>query len=120
MSVAVSFDQVNIVFGDDPKAALTLMDEGKSREDIQSECGQILGVHNCSLDVNEGEILVLMGLSGSGKSTLLRSVNGLNKVVRGSVNVNTGDGMVDVASASKAQLKQIRRSRVAMVFLGPV
>lgn len=116
MSVAVSFDQVNIVFGDDPKAALTLMDEGKSREDIQSECGQILGVHNCSLDVNEGEILVLMGLSGSGKSTLLRSVNGLNKVVRGSVNVNTGDGMVDVANASKAQLKQIRRSRVAMVF----
>jgi glycine betaine/proline transport system ATP-binding protein len=116
MSVAVSFDQVNIVFGDDPKAALALMDEGKSREDIQSECGQILGVHNCSLDVNEGEILVLMGLSGSGKSTLLRSVNGLNKVVRGSVNVNTGDGMVDVANASKAQLKQIRRSRVAMVF----
>jgi glycine betaine/proline transport system ATP-binding protein len=57
-----------------------------------------------------------MGLSGSGKSTLLRSVNGLNKVVRGSVNVNTGDGMVDVANASKAQLKQIRRSRVAMVF----
>ena len=116
MSVAVSFDQVNIVFGNDPDAALPLMDEGKSREDIQSECGQILGVHNCSLDVNEGEILVLMGLSGSGKSTLLRSVNGLNKVVRGSVNVNTGDGMVDVASASKAQLKQIRRSRVAMVF----
>lgn len=116
MSIAVSFDQVNIVFGDEPKAALTLMDEGKSREDIQSECGQILGVHNCSLDVNEGEILVLMGLSGSGKSTLLRSVNGLNKVVRGSVNVNTGDGMVDVANASKAQLKQIRRSRVAMVF----
>ncbi|MEP3196553.1 MAG: choline ABC transporter ATP-binding protein [Lentilitoribacter sp.] len=116
MSVAVSFNQVNIVFGDDPNSALPLMDEGKSREDIQSECGQILGVHNCSLDVNEGEILVLMGLSGSGKSTLLRSVNGLNKVVRGSVNVNTGDGMVDVASASKAQLKQIRRSRVAMVF----
>ncbi len=116
MSVAVSFDNVNIVFGNDPDAALPLMDEGKSREDIQAECGQILGVHNCSLDVNEGEILVLMGLSGSGKSTLLRSVNGLNKVVRGSVNVNTGDGMVDVASASKAQLKKIRRSRVAMVF----
>lgn len=116
MSIAVSFDQVNIVFGNDPDAALPLMDEGKSREDIQSECGQILGVHNCSLDVNEGEILVLMGLSGSGKSTLLRSVNGLNKVVRGAVNVNTGDGMVDVAGASKTQLKQIRRSRVAMVF----
>ena len=61
MSVAVSFDNVNIVFGNDPDAALPLMDEGKSREDIQAECGQILGVHNCSLDVNEGEILELMG-----------------------------------------------------------
>lgn len=116
MTVAVSFDQVNIVFGDKPQKALPLMDEGKSRSDIQTETGQILGVHNCSLDVNEGEILVLMGLSGSGKSTLLRAVNGLNKVVRGAVRVNTGDGMVDVASASKQQLKQIRRSRVAMVF----
>ncbi|MEM8839915.1 MAG: choline ABC transporter ATP-binding protein [Pseudomonadota bacterium] len=116
MTVAVSFNEVNIVFGDDPKNALTMMDEGKSRGEIQSATGQVLGVHNCSIDVPEGEILVLMGLSGSGKSTLLRAVNGLNTVVRGSVMVNTGSGMVDVASATKAQLRSIRRSRVAMVF----
>jgi glycine betaine/proline transport system ATP-binding protein len=116
MSVAVSFNDVNIVFGDDQKSALPLMDQDKTREDIQNSTGQILGVHNCTFDVNEGEILVLMGLSGSGKSTLLRSVNGLNTVIRGSVNVNTGQGMVDVATASSQQLKQIRRSRVAMVF----
>jgi glycine betaine/proline transport system ATP-binding protein len=52
----------------------------------------VLGVHDCTLDVAEGEILVLMGLSGSGKSTLLRAVNGLNPVVRGAVHVSDGTG----------------------------
>jgi glycine betaine/proline transport system ATP-binding protein len=52
------------------------MDEGLPRSEIQTRTGQVLGVHDCTLDVAEGEILVLMGLSGSGKSTLLRAVNG--------------------------------------------
>jgi glycine betaine/proline transport system ATP-binding protein len=67
---AVLFDRVSIVFGDRPTAALPAMDAGRSRGEVQRETGQILGVHDCSLEVAEGEILVLMGLSGSGKSTL--------------------------------------------------
>ena len=82
MAIAVDFDNVNIVFGDKPERALPMMDEMKDRTEIQAATGQVLGVHNCSLTVAEGEILVLMGLSGSGKSTLLRAVNGLNPVVR--------------------------------------
>ena len=113
---AVEFDNVSIVFGDRPETALPLMDEGMSRGDIQSRTGQVLGVHDCSLDVAEGEILVLMGLSGSGKSTLLRAVNGLNPVVRGCVRVSDGSGLVDVTHASSDRLRQIRLSRVAMVF----
>ena len=70
--LAVRFDNVSIVFGDMPDRALPLMDAGQHRAEIQQATGQVLGVHNCSLDVAEGEILVLMGLSGSGKSTLLR------------------------------------------------
>ncbi|MEO1239611.1 MAG: ATP-binding cassette domain-containing protein, partial [Pseudomonadota bacterium] len=80
---AVRFDNVSIVFGGSPETALPLMDEGQDRAEIQKATGQVLGVHDCSLDVAAGEILVLMGLSGSGKSTLLRAVNGLNPVVRG-------------------------------------
>ena len=112
----VNFDTVNIVFGKTPQKALSMMDDGKSREEIQEETGQILGVHNCSIDVKEGEIVVLMGLSGSGKSTLLRAVNGLNPVVRGSVKVASGDALVDVTNASADVLRQIRTERVAMVF----
>lgn len=113
---AVEFDRVSIVFGDAPDRALPLMDRGLSRSEIQAETGQVLGVHDCSLTVATGEILVLMGLSGSGKSTLLRGVNALNPVVRGEVRVNDGDRMVSVTHAGPAQLRQIRASRVAMVF----
>jgi glycine betaine/proline transport system ATP-binding protein len=113
---AVVFDAVNIVFGEHPDRALPLMDEGKTRGEINAACGQVLGVHDCSLTVEEGEILVLMGLSGSGKSTLLRAVNGLNPVCRGDVRVKTPGGMVSVTKADAATLRGIRQHSVAMVF----
>ena len=83
---------------------------------MQTQTGQVLGVHDCSLTVAEGEILVLMGLSGSGKSTLLRGVNALNPVVRGEVRVNDGTGMVSVTKADAETLRKLRLSRIAMVF----
>jgi len=113
---AVVFDRVSIVFGDHPDRALPLMDKGLSRAEIQDQTGQILGVHDCSLTLGEGEILVLMGLSGSGKSTLLRGVNALNPVVRGEVRVLDGDKMVSVTNADKDALRHLRLNRIAMVF----
>ncbi len=116
MSSAVMIDNVSIVFGDAPAKALPLMDAGKDRGAIQAETDQVLGVHNCTLDVAEGEILVLMGLSGSGKSTLLRAVNGLNPVARGAVTIFDGAWQCDVTHASKSDLQRVRRECVAMVF----
>ena len=116
MTVAVEFDRVSIVFGERPEAALPLMDEGRSRAEVQEATGQVLGVHDCSLTVETGEILVLMGLSGSGKSTLLRAVNGLNKVIRGRVIVHDGSWSCDTAACSADDLLKVRRECVAMVF----
>ncbi len=113
---AVEFDKVNIVFGDNPKSALPLMDAGQDRGTIQASTSQILGVHDCSLSVGNGEILVLMGLSGSGKSTLLRAVNGLNPVCRGEVRVADGDKMTSVTHADADTLRRLRLSHIAMVF----
>ncbi|MEM9522536.1 MAG: choline ABC transporter ATP-binding protein [Pseudomonadota bacterium] len=113
---AIVFDHVCIVFGDNPGAALPLMDQGRSRAEVQNATGQVLGVHDCHLEVQEGEILVLMGLSGSGKSTLLRAVNALNPVVRGAVHVSDGRTMIDVTHADAAVLRRMRLTRIAMVF----
>ena len=113
---AVEFDRVSIVFGDNPERALPLMDQGQTRAEVQTRTGQVLGVHDCSLSVAEGEILVLMGLSGSGKSTLLRGVNALNPVVRGEVRVSDGGKMVSVTKADPETLRKLRLSKIAMVF----
>lgn len=114
--IAVAFDNVSIVFGDRPDSALPLMDAGKERGEIHAATGQVLGVHNCSLEVRKGEILVLMGLSGSGKSTLLRAVNGLNPVIRGEVRIYDNGWECAVGSASADDLRRVRRECVSMVF----
>ena len=112
----VSFQNVSIVFGRDAETALPLIDAGASREEIRDKTGATLGVANASLDVEAGEIAVLMGLSGSGKSTLIRAVNGLAPVTRGRVVVDTGNAAVDPRDCGSSRLRQLRRREVAMVF----
>jgi glycine betaine/proline transport system ATP-binding protein len=113
---AVRFENVDVIFGPSPKLALELLDKGEGRDAIQERTGNLVGVHDASLFVNEGEILVLMGLSGSGKSSLLRCINGLNTVSRGRVLVHDGTTDIDVASCDADTLRRLRQNRVSMVF----
>ncbi|MEK1931950.1 MAG: ATP-binding cassette domain-containing protein, partial [Pararhizobium sp.] len=113
---AVRFENVDVIFGQRSKEALSLLDAGEGRDSILDKTGSLVAVHDASLYVNEGEILVLMGLSGSGKSSLLRCVNGLNQVSRGHVMVATKKGEVDVANCSEETLRDLRRNRISMVF----
>lgn len=113
---AVRFENVDVIFGQRSKEALALLDQGEGRDSILDKTGSLVAVHDASLYVNKGEILVLMGLSGSGKSSLLRCVNGLNQVSRGRVMVATDKGEVDVASCAEDTLRNLRRNRISMVF----
>jgi glycine betaine/proline transport system ATP-binding protein len=116
MIAAVEFKDVDILFGEDTRAAVAMLDAGASRSDILAKTNVVLGCAGCNLTVNEGEISVLMGLSGSGKSTLLRAVNGLNTVTRGKVNVRADGHMVDVVTCGEDALRHVRQREVAMVF----
>ncbi len=100
------------VFGSDPKKGLSLLEQGKNKEEIYEQTGLTVGVQDASFVVNKGEIFVVMGLSGSGKSTLVRMLNRLIEPTSGEVLV---DGE-DVLKMSKIELVKFRRSKTSMVF----
>jgi len=72
----------------------------------------IVAVRGVSLEVNEGEIFVIMGLSGSGKSTLVRCMSRLVEPSAGEILFNGSD----LLAASPRQMIEIRRHRMGMVF----
>ncbi len=65
-----------------------------------------------TLEVEHGEVLVVMGPSGSGKSTLIRTFNGLEAIDGGQLEVV---GLSLDAEQDERQIRRIRR-RVGMVF----
>jgi phosphonate transport system ATP-binding protein len=73
--------------------------------------GGTRGLDDVSLEVRDGEFLVLIGLSGSGKSTLLRCINRLVEPTSGRIVL---DGL-DITAAQGAELRKARRS-IGMIF----
>ena len=112
----IRFEDVDVIFSNKPREALALLDQGQTREQILKETGLVVGVEKANLDIQKGEICVLMGLSGSGKSSLLRCINGLNTVSRGKLFVEHEGKHIDIAHCTPAELKMMRTKRIAMVF----
>jgi branched-chain amino acid transport system ATP-binding protein len=54
-------------------------------DDIHTYYGNIEALKGVSLDVEEGEVVTLIGSNGAGKSTTLRSISGLNPPREGSI-----------------------------------
>ncbi len=113
---AISIRNLDVIFGNQMMMSLNLLDKGKTRQEIIETTGDVVGVQNANIEVQQGEICVLMGLSGSGKSSLLRAVNGLNKTSRGQLLVQDGEQMVDIANCDAATLRHMRTNRISMVF----
>ncbi|CAM3860712.1 glycine betaine/L-proline ABC transporter ATP-binding protein ProV [Rahnella bruchi] len=112
MAIKIEVKNLYKVFGENPDRAFKMIDAGKGKEEIFEKTGLSLGVKNASLAIEEGEIFVIMGLSGSGKSTMVRLLNRLIEPTRGEVLI---DGE-DIAKISESKLRQVRRSKISMVF----
>ena len=54
---------------------------------VQKHYGALNVLHGVSLDIAEGEFVVLVGPSGCGKSTLLRMIAGLEEISAGKVSI---------------------------------
>jgi putative ABC transport system ATP-binding protein len=65
-----------------------------------------------SLEIAEGEFVVVLGPSGSGKTTLLNLIGALDSPTRGRIVV----GGTDITAASRGELARFRRTGVGFVF----
>ena len=100
------------IFGTYPKRTLENLDRSLSRAEVQAQTGHVIGVNDVSFEINKGETFVVMGLSGSGKSTLVRCISRLIDPTAGEMII---DGE-DIMNYSDAQLTELRRFRMSMVF----
>lgn len=114
MAKEVKVDNISVIFGKprQKEAALALLDEDMTAEEIREQTGATVAVRNVSFEIEEGEMFVIVGLSGSGKSSFIRTLNLLNRPARGDILVG-GESLLDM---SKDELRSYRRNDTSMVF----
>lgn len=69
-------------------------------------------LRDATMDIYEGELIVIVGPSGSGKSTLLNLIGGMDRPTSGSVRV----GDLDLTNASDRELTNFRRNEIGFIF----
>ncbi|HHC7307505.1 TPA: glycine betaine/L-proline ABC transporter ATP-binding protein [Vibrio campbellii] len=100
------------IFGPKPKTVIERVKQGQSKDQILADTGHTVGLKDINLQINKGEIFVIMGLSGSGKSTMIRHFNRLIDPTMGQILVEG----VDVMQLSSKELEEFRRHKMSMVF----
>ncbi len=77
----------------------------------------VRALNGVSLELKQGEFLVVMGPSGSGKSTLVNMIGGIDKPDSGSILVTLNEGnAVHLNELSPKELTRFRRQNVGFVF----
>lgn len=89
--------------------------EDVSKEYVQKKQASVMAVSNVSLEVAEGEFVVVTGRSGSGKTTLLNLMAGLAKPSQGKVVVNS----VELWRGSDTDRARLRNQKMGFVFQFP-
>ncbi len=100
------------IFGEEPKSMLPHVYGGMGKPELLDKHKHVLGLQDINVDMQAGEITVVMGLSGSGKSTLIRHLNRLIEPTAGEILVD-GD---DVMKKSQEDLRGLRQTKMSMVF----
>ena len=81
---------------------------GLSLRNVGKSYGAVSVMKGLTLDIVDGEFLVLVGPSGCGKSTLLRMIAGLEDITDGTITI--GDKIVNDLPASKRELAMVFQS----------
>lgn len=112
MSSEICLDSLWKIYGGSADLAIKQLRSGIDPIDLYQQAGLRAAVRDVSLEIQAGEIFVVMGLSGSGKSTLLRLLNGLIKPCSGEVSVQGRQ----LSLLNPMELNKLRREQMGMVF----
>ena len=82
------------------------------RKDYRTGETEVHALRGVDLEIEAGEVLVLLGPSGSGKSTLLNILGGLDRPSSG--RLLSGD--LDLTALDDSDLTEFRRNRVGFIF----
>jgi len=76
--------------------------------DVRKSYGNLEVLHGISVDIAEGEFVILVGPSGCGKSTLLRMIAGLEDITSGTISV--GDKVVNGLAPKERDIAMVFQS----------
>ena len=108
----IEINNIYKIFGNNPDSVMDMVKNGSTKDEVLEQTGHTVGLDNVSLNIEEGETFVCMGLSGSGKSTLIRHLNRL-------IDPTAGEILIDgenVMTLNPEQLIDFRRHKMSMVF----
>ena len=108
----IEINNIYKIFGTNPDSVMDMVKNGSTKDEVLEQTGHTVGLDNVSLNIEEGETFVCMGLSGSGKSTLIRHLNRLIDPTAGEIFI---DGE-NVMNFNPDQLIDFRRHKMSMVF----
>jgi glycine betaine/proline transport system ATP-binding protein len=108
----IEINNIYKIFGNNPDSVMDMVKNGSTKDEVLEQTGHTVGLDNVSLNIEEGETFVCMGLSGSGKSTLIRHLNRLIDPTAGEIHI---DGE-NVMNFNPEQLIDFRRHKMSMVF----
>ncbi|WP_339051077.1 amino acid ABC transporter ATP-binding protein [Candidatus Hamiltonella endosymbiont of Tuberolachnus salignus] len=81
-----------------------------SLRNVSKWYGSFPVLKKCSIEVKKGEVVVICGPSGSGKSTLIKTINGLEAIQKGDIQVN------GISVQDKKTHLALLRIQIGMVF----
>lgn len=87
-------------------------------KDLQVHYGKARALENVSLNIQEGEIVSIVGANGAGKTTILRAVSGLKKPTSGQIFFN--DTRIDGLASHKIVQRGIVQIPAGRMIIGPM
>lgn len=98
---------------------MTLLDVRNLSIEYRTQTGPIKAVNDVSFSIGQNETFGLVGESGCGKSTIakgiLRILPSNGDVTNGAIDLNLGDGTVDLATVDEKTLREIRWDEVSLI-----